>query len=167
MTITVENEVSFEPGFDYEKLANDVVNEVLDYFGCPYESEVSILITDDETIREINKEQRGIDNSTDVLSFPMNDYEIPGDFKKIEEEESPDSFNYETGELLLGDIVLSKDHILKQALEYGHEVKREYAFLIVHSMLHLLGFDHMVPEDAAKMEDLQRKILDNMGIKRG
>lgn len=166
MTITVENETAFNPDFDIEKTATDVVNAVLDYFECPYESEVSILITDDNVIREINKEQRNIDSSTDVLSFPMNDYEIPGDFKKIEEEESPDSFNYETGELLLGDIVLSAEHILKQAEEYGHTVKREYAFLITHSMLHLLGFDHMEQAEAEIMEKHQKVILDNMGITR-
>lgn len=166
MTISVENETDFKPDFDFEQIAADVINGVLDYFECPYESEVNILITDDNTIREINKEQRNIDLSTDVLSFPMNEYEIPGDFKKIEEEESPDSFNYETGELLLGDIVLSAEHILKQAEEYGHTVKREYAFLITHSMLHLLGFDHMEPEDAEIMEKHQKDILNGMGITR-
>ena len=84
----------------------------------------------------MNLEQRGIDRPTDVLSFPMIEYDAPGDFSVIDEE-TGDAFNPETGELMLGDIVISKEKVLSQAEEYGHSPKREYAFLIAHSMLHL------------------------------
>ena len=119
---------------------------------------------DDEEIRKINSEYRGIDKSTDVLSFPFNEFEIPGNFDDIEE--SVDAFNPETGELLLGDIILSTDHITEQAIEYGHSETRELAFLVVHSMLHLMGYDHMVDEDRVIMEERQRKILELEGISR-
>ena len=85
-------------------------------------------------------------------------------FDKIEADE--DLFNPETGEVILGDIVLCKERIYSQAEEYGHSVLREYAFLIAHSMLHLFGFDHMTEEEAAVMEEKQREILDTLGISR-
>ena len=123
-----------------------------------------MTFVDDEEIRKINSEYRGIDKSTDVLSFPFNEFEIPGNFDNIEE--SVDAFNPETGELLLGDIILSTDHIKEQAIEYGHSETRELAFLVVHSMLHLMGYDHMVDEDRVIMEERQRKILELEGISR-
>ena len=99
----------------------------------------------------MNLEQRGIDRPTDVLSFPMIEYDAPGDFSVIDEE-TGDAFTPETGELMLGDIVISKEKVLSQAEEYGHSPKREYAFLIAHSMLHLFGYDHMEEEERAEME---------------
>ena len=123
-----------------------------------------MTFVDYEEIRKINSEYRGIDKSTDVLSFPFNEFEIPGNFDNIEE--SVDAFNPETGELLLGDIILSTDHIKEQAIEYGHSETRELAFLVVHSMLHLMGYDHMVDEDRVVMEDRQREILELEGISR-
>ena len=132
---------------------------------CPYEAQVSILITDDDEIHRINLEQRQIDRPTDVLSFPMVNYETPGDFSFLEED-SEDCFDPDSGELLLGDIVISADKVAAQAKEYGHSRRREYAFLIAHSMLHLMGYDHMTPEDAAEMERLQEEILQQLGISR-
>ena len=87
----------------------------------------------------------------------MLEYETPGDLNGIEE--SADAFNPETGELMLGDIVISKDRVISQAEEYGHSVRREYAFLIAHSMLHLLGYDHMEETERKLMEDRQRGIM--------
>ena len=81
-------------------------------------------------------------------------------------EERPDCFDPESGELMLGNIVISKERAIRQAEEYGHSIKREFAFLIAHSMLHLLGYDHMEEEDRRIMEEKQRTILDNMGITR-
>ena len=112
----------------------------------------------------MNLEQRGIDRPTDVLSFPMIEYDAPGDFSVIDEE-TGDAFNPETGELMLGDIVISKEKVLSQAEEYGHSPKREYAFLIAHSMLHLFGYDHMEEEERAEME-AQRAIMEKVGIPR-
>ncbi len=113
----------------------------------------------------MNLEQRGIDRPTDVLSFPMIEYDAPGDFSVIDEE-TGDAFNPETGELMLGDIVISKEKVLSQAEEYGHSPKREYAFLIAHSMLHLFGYDHMEEEERAEMEAHQRAIMEKVGIPR-
>ena len=140
------------------------MDTVLDSQECPYEAQVDLLITDDESIRQINREQRGIDAPTDVLSFPMIQFDKPGDFSDVEDK--PDSFNIETGELMLGDIVISADRIRIQASEYGHSIMREFAFLIVHSMLHLIGYDHIEENDRIVMEDKQDKIMELLGIPR-
>ena len=91
-------------------------------------------------------------------------YEAPGDFSNIEADE--DNFNPDTGEALLGDIILCVDKVKEQAESYGHSAKREFAFLILHSMLHLFGYDHMTEEEAAVMEQKQREILEHMNILR-
>ena len=164
MTIEISYESEKKLDIPYEDIVNKMVVSALDFENCPYEVEVSVTFVDDEEIRKINSEYRGIDKSTDVLSFPFNEFEIPGNFDNIEE--SVDAFNPETGELLLGDIILSTDHITEQAIEYGHSETRELAFLVVHSMLHLMGYDHMVDEDRVVMEERQRKILELEGISR-
>ena len=164
MTIEISYESEKKLDIPYEEIVNKMVVSALDFENCPYEAEVSVTFVDDEGIRKINSEYRGIDKSTDVLSFPFNEFEIPGNFYDIEE--SVDAFNPETGELLLGDIILSTDHITEQAIEYGHSETRELAFLVVHSMLHLMGYDHMVDEDRVIMEERQRKILELEGISR-
>lgn len=112
----------------------------------------------------MNLEYRNIDRPTDVLSFPMLEYEMPGDFGGLEEQE--DAFDPESGELLLGDIVISSDRVLAQAEEYGHSPLREYAFLIAHSMLHLFGYDHMEEEERLVMEQKQREIMEKINIPR-
>ncbi len=164
MTIYIESETEVDFDFDYEKVAKDVVNTAMDYMKFPFEAEVSITLTDNDGIHEINKEFRKIDAPTDVLSFPMIAYEEPGDFSLIEEND--DLFNPESGEVILGDIVLNVPRIHSQANEYGHSDLREYAFLIAHSMLHLFGFDHMTEEEATVMETKQREILDILKISR-
>ena len=95
----------------------------------------------------------------------MLSYEKAGDFSFLEEE-SEDDFNPDTGEVMLGDIIISVDKVLEQAQSYGHSPKREFAFLIVHSMLHLFGYDHIDPKDAAIMEPKQKQILEEMHIVR-
>ncbi len=165
MTIDFENESSLDLGLDLYQIAQDVVSCALDYMDCPYEAQVSILITGDEEIHRINLEQRDIDRPTDVLSFPMVAYEKPGDFS-ILEEDGEDCFDPDSGELLLGDIVISADKVAAQAEEYGHSRKREYAFLIAHSMLHLMGYDHMTKDEADEMERLQEEILQQLNISR-
>lgn len=167
MTIHFENESQVDLDLPLEDLARLVIQSALDTMECPYEAEVNLLITDNPQIREMNRDFRQIDRATDVLSFPMVEYEEPGNFDFLEDEElSADCFHPETGELLLGDIVISGEKVVEQAAEYGHSVKREYAFLIVHSMLHLMGFDHIVPEEAACMEEKQREILAQLQILR-
>ena len=165
MTLNFESEYEKELPFDAREVAEKVFTFTMDYLGCPYEAEVCLLLTDDETIHQINKEQRDIDRATDVLSFPMTDYVTEGDFAFLEEE-GADCFHPATGELLLGDIVLSGDTVLQQAESYGHSPLREYAFLIVHSLLHLVGYDHMEEQEAKRMEKKQADVLESMGITR-
>ena len=165
MTIDFENESGTDLGLELYEIAEEVISCALDYMNCPYEAQVSLLITDNNEIRIMNRDHRQIDRATDVLSFPMKEYEIPGDFSVLEEE-CTDCFEPDTGELMLGDIVISADKVKEQAEEYGHSVKREYAFLITHSMLHLMGFDHMTEEDAKEMERLQEEILNQLNITR-
>lgn len=164
MTIDFDNETEQAFDFDCEKVAGAVMEKTLDYFHCPYEAELSLVLTDNEGIREINRQFRKMDSATDVLSFPALEYGTPGDFSFLEE--SPDAFNPDTGELMLGDMMISVERVVSQAKEYGHSELREYAFLIVHSMLHLLGFDHMEEDERLVMEDYQRKILEELHITR-
>lgn len=164
MTIEFEKEYDKDLGINYEEIADKVINAALDYEECPYEAEVSLTLVDNNRIHDINKEFRDIDRPTDVLSFPMVEYDDAGEFAFLEDED--DCFNPETGELMLGDIIISLDKVEEQAIEYGHSFTREYAFLIAHSMLHLMGYDHMTDDDASIMEAKQRAILDNLNITR-
>lgn len=165
MSLYMEEEGEVILPVDTKEIAQLVIDAALDYVKCPYEAEINLLLTDNENIREMNRSFRQIDRATDVLSFPMIDYEIPGDFSFLENCPE-DYFNPETGELLLGDIVISKEKVLEQAQAYGHSPKREYAFLIAHSMLHLFGYDHMEEEERMEMEQKQREILQNIQITR-
>lgn len=165
MTVYLEKECDTEFPFDCEKIAASVAEAVLDETGCPYEAQVSVILTDDPGIRRINREQRGIDAATDVLSFPMTVYRKAGDFAFLENEQTG-CFHPDSGELMLGDIVLSADRVYAQAHEYGHSVLREYAFLIAHSVLHLIGYDHMTPGEARTMEHKQEKVLEGLKITR-
>lgn len=166
MSVLIEKETDTELSFDYEALIRAVVSEALDYVGCPYEASVSVLLTDNEAIREMNREYRQLDRPTDVLSFPLIDYEEPADFSRLEEE--PEAyFDPETGELLLGDIVVSLETMRAQAAEYGHSEQRELAFLVAHSMLHLSGFDHMEDGERRIMEAKQEEILQKLHLTRG
>ena len=156
MTLYFEEEGGIKLPLECETLAKKVVEEALDYVNCPYEAQVNLLLTENEQIHEMNREFRGIDRATDVLSFPMIDYP----------EEEEDCFDPESGELTLGDIVISKEKVLSQAEEYGHSPKREYAFLIAHSVLHLTGYDHMEEEERQVMEQKQREIMERLDILR-
>ena len=164
MTIEFEKEYDKDLGINYEEIADKVINAALDYEECPYEAEVSLTLVDNNRIHDINKEFRDIDRPTDVLSFPMVEYDDAGEFAFLEDED--DCLNPETGELMLGDIIISLDKVEEQAIAYGHSFTREYAFLIAHSMLHLMGYDHMTDDDASIMEAKQRAILDNLNITR-
>ena len=169
MTVNIEYEAELQLNLDYEDIIKSVVSEAAAYEKCPYEIEVNVTITDEESIREINNEYRNIDKATDVLSFPMIEYETPGDFESIKEEldSSPeDYFNPDSGELMLGDIVLCVQKIIGQAESYGHSQKRELAFLTAHSMMHLFGYDHMQEDEAKQMEARQNAVLENLGTGR-
>ena len=143
MTIQIEYETERKLEIPYEKLAEKVASHILELEECPYEISVNLVITDNEEIRKVNAEFRLIDAPTDVLSFPMIPFEKPADYS-----------------------VISVHRVYYQAQEYGHSIEREFSFLCAHSMLHLLGYDHMTPEEAAVMEKKQAKALDDLGITR-
>ncbi len=164
MTLLFEEEGELSLPLECEELAKKVIEAAVDYEECPYETEVNLLLTMNDEIHEMNRQFRGIDRPTDVLSFPMVDYEEPGKFDFLEE--AMEYFNPETGELMLGDIVISKEKVIAQAEEYGHSTQREYAFLIAHSMLHLFGYDHMEEDERAVMEQKQKEILEQLQILR-
>ncbi len=124
----------------------------------PYE--VSVLIVDDNEIRAINKEHRDMDKATDVLSFPMAEFEN-GELISDEGDYDP-----EFDELMLGDIIISAETAKRQAEDYGHSFEREVAFLTAHSCFHLLGYDHMEEEEERIMVEKQESILTQMGLTR-
>ena len=164
MTIQVINETQQEFDFSLEEIGEQVVCAALDFEEFPFDAMVDITIVDSDEIHRINMEQRQIDRATDVLSFPMIEYEEAGKFDKIEEDE--DNFEPDTGEAMLGDIIICADKVREQAKEYGHSLLREYAFLVCHSMLHLMGYDHMTPEEEKVMFEKQEQILQMLGITR-
>ena len=156
--ILIETEVDgAEP---YAGLLRRVIPAALEAEGVSFPCEVDVLFTDDAGIHAINLEQRGVDRPTDVLSFPMFDLQ-PGD-KPGEEDEDPD-----TGRVPLGDMCISLERAQAQAEEYGHSVQRELSYLAVHSVLHLLGYDHM-DEGPMKQQMRAREedILGTLGIVR-
>ena len=166
MTFYVENETNEEFEFNVEELIKELVKTVLKTEEVPFtDVSLNVSFTDDEGIREINKEFRDMDKATDVLSFPAIDFEVPADFTGIEGDE-PDYFDPDTGELILGDIMISLERAHLQAEEYGHSFRREIAFLITHSLLHLLGYDHMDDEERAVMEEKQENVLGLLNITR-
>ena len=115
--------------------------------------EVSVTLTNNEYIHQLNKQYRGIDRPTDVLSFALNESEEP------EIEDGPDVN-------VLGDLIISVERAQEQAADYGHSVRRDVAFLTVHGMLHLLGYDHMEEADRLEMEAEQRFVMEKLGIPR-
>lgn len=148
-------------------LAKKVIEHILQKEGCPFDCEVNLTMTDNDGIQAVNKEFRDMDKPTDVLSFPNCDFDTPGEFSQFRDEDVYfDCFNPENDFFVLGDIMISRDKMLAQAEEYGHGVTREYAFLISHSVLHLIGYDHMVEEEAKHMEAKQNEYLNDLGITR-
>lgn len=151
-------------GFFKRHYITKVLEAALAHLSQPSEQlEVSVSFVGEDEIRELNKEYRNNDNVTDVLSFPA--VENP-DRGVINVEEHAADLNPETWLLNLGDIIICLPRAKAQAKEYGHSLKREVAFLALHSLLHLLGYDHMIPEDEQQMTALQKQILDKLNIKR-
>ena len=165
MTSYVENETDSSFAFDVKEVADQVIKAVLASEGCPFYAQLNLLITDNAGIRVYNNRFRHIDRETDVLSFPNVDYDTPSDFSGLDEREA-DYFDPDSGELILGDIIISADKVKEQAELYGHSEKREFAFLVAHSMLHLCGYDHMEPEEAKVMEEKQEAVLTGLLITR-
>ena len=158
MAVYIENQSKTKFNFHYKVVIERAVKTVMKDKNIPEELDVNVLIVSPEEIRSINNETRNIDKVTDILSFPYFEYDTPGVF-----DEEKNEWNEED---ILGDIVVCADMVKSQAEEYGHSEKRELAFLIVHSMLHITGYDHMEEVDAAVMEAEQKRIMDILGISR-
>ena len=129
--------------------------------------EISLLFVDNDEIKQINRETRGIDRETDVLSFPMLEYENKKVFKEIYKEHKFSPADFDGEELVLGDIVLSLEKALEQSLEFNHSYEREASYLVVHSVLHLLGYDHMLDDEKSIMRSREEEILNKLNITRG
>ena len=159
MNIYIENEYDREIDVDYTDIINKVVCQAVDFIKCPYECEVNVTIVDNNTIHEINREQRKIDRPTDVLSFPMLEFDEDGI--------SDDEYDMDGELVMLGDIVISMERAREQANEFGHSFLREVAFLTAHSMLHLLGYDHVDDKEGEEiMCEKQERVLTSLGITR-
>ena len=157
--------------FDTEALVQDVCTAVLAAEGFTHDAEVQIVITGDAEIRELNREHRGIDKETDVLSFPNLSFDEGGgqdgyDYEAVIRAQYHDCMNPDTGRVMLGDVVVNADAVKRQAKAFDHSEKREFAFLVAHSMLHLIGYDHMLSDEATSMEEKQEAVLRSLGITR-
>ena len=158
MNIYIENETDTEFDFEgYEQAIKEAVSVVAEDKALPDGLDVNVLIVSSQEIQSINAQNRDIDSVTDVLSFPYYEYDESGIFK---------GEIYEGEENILGDIILCADKIISQAAEYGHSQRRELSFLAVHSMLHLLGYDHIEESDRILMEKEQRRFMQLLGISR-
>ncbi len=155
MTLLIDNRTNFELTDEIKEMLEKVCLKSLQYEEFNEDCEVSLSIVTNDEIHDINKQFRNIDSPTDVLSFPQLTFE-----------EGEEADVNENGEIVLGDIIISIDRAKEQAEEYGHSLKRELAFLSVHSMLHLMGYDHMVPEEEEDMFRRQKEILIEAGIPR-
>lgn len=150
-----------------EELIN-IINEVCEKalkaeeVNIPYQ--ISLLFVDNEEIRDINRETRGIDKATDVLSFPMLDYPKDKVFKEVYKETKFNEIYLDGEELVLGDMVLSLERAKEQSIEYNHSFNREVCYLVVHSILHLLGYDHMEDEEKKRMRKREEEILGDLNI---
>ena len=155
MNLLIDNRTDEPLTAELEDAIRRAAAEALRYEEFDEDCEISVSIVDNEEIREINRQFRSIDRATDVLSFPMLTF-AEGEEAEVNEND----------EIVLGDIIISVDKVREQAEEYGHSMQREFAFLIVHSMLHLFGYDHMEEQEAAVMEGKQREILECLNILR-
>ncbi len=151
MKLVFSNETDYEFDDDMLAMFEKAVKTSLDYEGFSENREVGLTIVDGDEIKRLNGRFRGIDAVTDVLSFPLSD-DPPKEAER--------------GDEILGDIVINIERAVLQSREYGHSLKRELGFLTVHSMLHLMGYDHMNGEEEREMFDKQKKILDIMGLER-
>ena len=159
--LIIENEQNKEAFTnELEAVVRAVCEKVMECEECDFDAQISLTLTDNENIKIINNEFRSIDAPTDVLSFPMLEFDEEGQI--IDNE-----FEYDNDLIMLGDIVISLEKAKEQAEEYGHSLEREISFLCVHSCLHLLGYDHETSEEDEKIMFMkQHEILEKIGQKR-
>lgn len=159
MLITENEQDKEEVTPEIEKVINDVCERVLESEECDFDAEISVTFTDNEQIRVINSEQRGIDKATDVLSFPMLEFDEDGNAEA--------DYDTDGDYIILGDIVISLERAREQSIEYGHSFIREVAFLTAHSTLHLLGYDHVNSKEEERiMCEKQEAVLTSLNIVR-
>ena len=160
MTFYIDDQSENDLNIDYEALMNKVLNVIIDLENCPYEIEVNLLLTDNAGIRNYNLEYRNIDKETDVLSFPSIGQMAPIDFEILNKGlNKSENFNLDTEELILGDIIISNEKIIEQANSYDNTVEYEFTFMLIHSFLHLFGYDHIEVNDRMIMEAKQKEVL--------
>ena len=176
------NESAYKFDFDEKSLSKKIAKTVFEMEKCQFDFSFSISLVSNKKIRLINKQERGIDKATDVLSFPNLEYDKPSTFKKyvkiINGKSKKDGSKFksyliditaldvENNTIFLGDVIISYDMLVKQAKLYNHSIKREYSFLLTHSLLHLLGYDHMIEKDEKKMFRKQDEVLNKLKIYR-
>lgn len=158
MNLYIENNTERDMDTMQENILQ-VIHESLELEEVTKDAEISLTFVGNEEIHALNKEYRQKDMPTDVLSFPM----VPLVDGELQLNESK---NYQTGDIMLGDIIISLDRAEEQAEDFGHSFKREVCFLVAHSMLHLLGYDHMTEEEEKVMIEKQKIIMDKVGILR-
>ena len=151
---------------ELEEIIEAIINYTLKEEEVNISCEVSVIFVDNEEIREINKENRNIDKVTDVLSFPMLEYPKESVFKDVYLNHKFHPSDLDEGNLILGDIVLSLEKAEEQRKEFGHSFFREAVYLTVHSVLHLLGYDHMEEEEKAIMRKREEEILNKFQLTR-
>lgn len=166
MLYTENRQNKLEVTEDFIERLSNVCDFSLKEEGVECQYQISLLFVDNEEIREINNETRNIDRATDVLSFPMLDFEDKKVFNEMYLNYDFDETFKDGDELILGDMVLSLERALEQSEEYGHSYEREVSYLVVHSILHLLGYDHMEEDDKKRMRKREEEILNKLQIRR-
>lgn len=149
---------------DFIKGLEEVIEFALKEEEVNIECEVSLVFVDNNEIKEINNDTRKINKETDVLSFPMLEYEDKKVFKEVYKNYKFSPSDFDGDELVLGDIVLSLEKALEQSMEFNHSYEREASYLVVHSVLHLLGYDHMNDEEKQVMRKREEEILTKLNI---
>ncbi|MGL5380824.1 rRNA maturation RNase YbeY [Clostridium sp.] len=166
MLYTDDRQDKIEVSEEFIKNIEEVCSFTLKEEKVDVNYQISLLFVDNEEIKEINAETRSIDKETDVLSFPMIDYEKDKVFKDMYIGYEFDETYMDGEELVLGDMVLSLEKALEQSKEYNHSFQREVSYLVVHSILHLLGYDHMEEEEKVRMRKREEEILNKLNIRR-
>lgn len=151
---------------EFEETISRVINYALEVEQVEVECEVSVILIDNNEIREINREFRNIDKETDVLSFPMLEYPEHKVYKEVYVNYSFDDSCFDDGRLILGDIALSLEKVKEQSEEFGHSFLRELCYLTIHSVLHLLGYDHIEEQDKVIMRKREEEILEKFSLSR-
>lgn len=147
-------------------MLKNAINFALEEEMVKEKCEISLVFVDNEEIRGINNETRGIDKATDVLSFPMLDFPEGKVYKEAYIDHKFDAMYFDGEELVLGDIVLSLERSMEQSKEFNHSFLRESCYLVIHSVLHLLGYDHMEEEEKKVMRKREEELLTKLNVTR-